>query len=182
MAGRDMTGRDPIAEARQHWRDAGWGEAADGMAAVTSVMRAQQILLGRIDALLKPFGISFARFELLRLLAFARGRSVRMSRAREVLQVHPASVTSIVDRLEKDGLVSRHPDPRDGRAVLVELTAEGARVVEEATAVLNDHVFTDLGLDEADLASVFGVLETFRRRNGDFGALSGAGSPGSASR
>ena len=162
------TQRDPIAEARQHWRDAGWPEAADGMAAVTSVMRAQQILLGRIDALLKPFGISFARFDLLRLLAFARGRSVRMSRAREVLQVHPASVTSVVDRLEKDGLVTRRRDPGDGRALLIELTPAGSEVVEAATEVLNEQVFIDPGLTDDELALIFGVLESFRLRNGDF--------------
>ncbi|MDF2826534.1 MAG: MarR family transcriptional regulator, partial [Mycobacterium sp.] len=39
--------RDPIAQARANWETAGWGEVADGMVAVTSVMRAHQILLAR---------------------------------------------------------------------------------------------------------------------------------------
>lgn len=159
---------DPIAEARQNWREAGWGDPAEGMAAVTSVMRAQQIMLGRIDASLKPFGISFARFELLRLLAFARGRRMRMSRARQVLQVHPASVTSVVDRLESDALVRRTPDPDDGRAVFIELTDAGAALVHEATLVLNDQVFGSLGLSDDQLRSLFSVLAVFREGNGDF--------------
>ena len=40
--------RDPIASARTNWERAGWGEVADGMVAVTSVMRAHQILLARV--------------------------------------------------------------------------------------------------------------------------------------
>ena len=43
----------------------------------------------------------------------------------ERLQVHPTSVTSIVDRLEADRLVVRRRHPEDGRAVLAEITAEG---------------------------------------------------------
>ena len=40
---------DPIAAARANWGRAGWGEVADGMVAVTSVMRAHQIMLARVE-------------------------------------------------------------------------------------------------------------------------------------
>ena len=43
--------RDPIELARANWERAGWGGVADGMVAVTSVMRAHQILLARVEAL-----------------------------------------------------------------------------------------------------------------------------------
>ncbi len=62
---------DPLAEAKRQWLAHGWTDAADGMALVTSVMRAQQLLLARVDATLKPFALSFARYEVLRLLASA---------------------------------------------------------------------------------------------------------------
>lgn len=45
---------DPIEEARRQWIAHGWGSAADGMAAVTSIVRAQQIVLQRIDTVLRP--------------------------------------------------------------------------------------------------------------------------------
>ncbi|MPV88512.1 MarR family transcriptional regulator, partial [Georgenia ruanii] len=86
------------------------------MAAVTSVMRAQQLMLARIDQALRPHGLSFARYEMLRLLAFTREGRLPMASATARLQVHPASVTNTVDRLERDGLVRREPHPRDGRA------------------------------------------------------------------
>ena len=66
---------DPIAEAHRQWQEHGWADAADGMAAVTAIMRTQQILMARIESTLKPFDLTFARFELLRLLSFTRAGS-----------------------------------------------------------------------------------------------------------
>ena len=57
--------RDPIVEAHRQWVAHGWPEAADGMAMVTSVVRAQQLLLERIDAVLRPRELTFARYEVL---------------------------------------------------------------------------------------------------------------------
>src|ERR1700753_3497091 len=62
---------DPIAEAHRQW-SARWPDQADRMAAITSVMRVQQLLLSRIQGTLKPYGITFAAYEALRLLAFSR--------------------------------------------------------------------------------------------------------------
>lgn len=159
---------DPIAQARQNWRDAGWGDAADGMAAVTSVVRVNQILLARIEATLKPHGLSFARFEMLRLLGFSRSGRMRMSRARELLQVHPASVTNTVDRLEAAELVRRLRNPNDGRSFLVEITAAGRAVLDSATEALNTEVFAPLDFDADELAALTRVLAGFRRRHGDY--------------
>jgi len=159
---------DPIAEARQNWREWGWAEAADGMATVTSIMRVHQILLARIDAALKPHGLSFARFEMLRLLGFAKDHRMPMARARDLLQVHPASITNVVDRLETDGLVERVAHPDDGRSVLIQLTSRGAGLVAAATASLNAEVFEDVGLSNDELAGVAKAFAAFRQRAGDF--------------
>ena len=89
---------DPIREAHRQWAAHGWGEAADGMAMVTSVVRAQQLLMERIDAALRPLDLTFARYEVLQLLAFSRSGSMPMTRLGSLLQVHPTSVTSAVGR------------------------------------------------------------------------------------
>jgi DNA-binding MarR family transcriptional regulator len=159
---------DPIAEARRQWVDHGWEAAADGMAVVTSVMRAQQILLGRVEAELKPLGLSFARFEMLRLLAFTRGGALPMASASARLQVHPTSVTNTVDRLEQAGMVGRLPHPTDGRATLVTITDSGRRIVDEATELLNSQFFVDIGLERDDLIALVRILARFRRDSGDF--------------
>src|SRR5690349_11289536 len=96
---------DPIEEAHRQWVGHGWGDVADGMAAVTSLVRAQQIVMARVDEALKPTGLTFSRYELLMLLAFSKTGALPMAKASARLQVHPTSVTNTVDRLEGAKLV-----------------------------------------------------------------------------
>ncbi|WP_269937246.1 MarR family winged helix-turn-helix transcriptional regulator [Arthrobacter sp. HY1533] len=159
---------DPIAEARRQWIAHGWSGAADAMAAFSSVMRAHQIMYGRVDATLKPLGLSYARLELLRLLSFTRDGALPMASASARLQVHPTSVTSVVDRLERDGLVRREAHPTDGRATLVVLLEAGRELVEQATDVLNSDVFAEPGIPAEDLRTMTAILARFRRDSGDF--------------
>jgi len=153
---------DPIEEADRQWRAHGWAEAAPGMGVVTSVMRAQQVLLARADAILGPFGLTFARFEVLTLLSFTREGCLPMGKLGARLQVHPASVTSAVDRLERQGYVRRRAHPTDGRTTLAVLTDEGRAVAAEAADRLNGELFATLDLSEDEAATVFGLLARLR--------------------
>jgi DNA-binding MarR family transcriptional regulator len=159
---------DPVEEARRQWLEHGWDSAADGMAAVTSVMRAQQILLARTDTTLRPLGLTFARYEVLMLLLFSRQGVLPMKTLGSRLQVHPTSVTNAVQRLEAAGLVRRRPHPHDGRAMLVELTSYGRRTAEQATDMLNDGVFTDPGVPTQHVTTLVDVLRGLRAGAGDF--------------
>ena len=159
---------DPIAAARVNWERAGWGEVADGMVAVTSVMRAHQILLARVENALRPYDLSFSRFELLRLLAFSRTGALPITKASERLQVHVTSVTHAIRRLEADGLVQRVPHPTDGRTTLVQLTELGRSTVEDATATLNEKVFADIGISQSQARALVSSIETLRHHAGDF--------------
>jgi DNA-binding MarR family transcriptional regulator len=159
---------DPIAEAKRQWTAHGWTDAATGMSAVTSIIRAQQLMLARIDAALKPFALSFARYEMLRLLAFTREGRMPMASAIARLQVHPTSVTNTVDRLVRDGLVQREQHPADGRAAMLVLTAAGRQLVEPATDALNTLVFADPALGGDDMLELVRTLARFRKDAGDF--------------
>jgi len=138
------------------------------MAVVTSVMRTQQILLGRVEGELRPLGLSFARYEMLRLLAFSRDGALPMASASARLQVHPTSVTNTVDRLEQAGFARRVPHPTDGRATLVTITPQGRAIVDQATELLNDQFFGDTGFEDDDLAALLPILARFRKTFGDF--------------
>jgi DNA-binding MarR family transcriptional regulator len=138
------------------------------MAAVTSIMRAQQILLGEIDGILRPFGLSFARYEALVLLMFSRRGSLPMSKMGERLMVHPTSVTNAVDRLEQDELVRRVGHPTDRRTTLVEITDEGRARVESATTELMRVGFGLRGLDEPEMARITELITLLRHAAGDF--------------
>lgn len=167
--GRALEG-DPIEEARRQWIAHGWEAAADGMAAVTSIFRAQQIVLQRIDAVLRPLELSFARYEILVLLSFTKAGSLPMTKMGALLQVHPTSVTSAVDRLEFQGLVERVPHPTDRRAVLAAITPAGRERALAATSALNTQIFEQLGLTGRETAQLRSVLRALRASAGDFGA------------
>lgn len=138
------------------------------MVAVTSVMRAHQILLGRVEAALRPYDLSFSRFELLRLLAFSRTGALPITKASDRLQVHVTSVTHAIRRLEADGLVQRVPHPTDGRTTLVQITELGRSTVEDATGTLNERVFADIGMTADESAALVSSIESLRRSAGDF--------------
>jgi DNA-binding MarR family transcriptional regulator len=159
---------DPIDEARRQWAGHGWDDSAFGMAVVTSIFRAQQIYLARIDAVLRPLGLTFARFEVMTLLNFTRSGSLPMSKIGSRLQVHPTSVTSCVDRLELQGFVRRIRHATDRRTTLVEILPEGRSILTTSTEALNRDVFANLGVSSADADQLFFILRGLRLSEGDF--------------
>lgn len=167
MPDRDPLPFDPIGEARRQWGAHGWGASAQAMAVVTSIMRVQQLLLGRADAALRPFGLTFARYEVLMLLSFSRG-ALPLGKIGQRLQVNPASVTNAIDRLEEQGLVERLPNPADRRGTLARLTEDGRARATAATEAMNGAVFADLGVDGDGLGALFALLREVRRDAGDF--------------
>ncbi len=168
---------DPVDRAAQLW-ERRWGPST-AMAAVTSVMRAQQILLAELDGILKPYRLTFARYEALVLLRFSRKGSLPLSTMGERLMVHPTSVTNTIDRLEQQGFVCRRPNPRDGRGVLAELTELGWDAVERATADLMAADFGVGSLDVREQEQLFDILRTLRVAAGDFDPDTDTG-PGAA--
>jgi DNA-binding MarR family transcriptional regulator len=159
---------DPIEEAKKNWDNAGWSEYSDGMALVTSIMRAHQLLIARVDECLAPFHLTFARFEVLMLLSFSRTGQLPLGKIGQRLQVHPASVTNAIDRLQSRGFVERVKHPSDGRTTLAAITPAGREIAGEAVAVLNTEVFAESGMSGGEIRSVVDAIAGLRARAGDF--------------
>ena len=157
---------DPIARAAELWSER-IGESST-MAAVTSIMRVQQVMQSAVDTALKPHGLTFARYEALVLLTFSKKGSLPMRVMGERLQLHPTSVTNIVDRLEADGLVKRLPHPTDRRTTLAEITDTGRQRREEATAAVTEIDFGSRGLTERQTLQLTDLLAKVRKAVGDF--------------
>ncbi len=168
---------DPIERAAGTW-ERRFGDSRP-MAAVTSIMRVQQILLAELDEHLRPHGLTFARYEALVLLTFGRTGALPLRLIGERLMVHPTSVTNTINRLEQQRFVARRPNPRDGRGTLAEITPAGRAVVKQATADLMAAGFGMAGYDSAQLAEMFALLRARRMQAGDFGSPRSAG-PGPA--
>jgi DNA-binding MarR family transcriptional regulator len=162
---------DPIERAGELWERNWPGEAADvyhSMRAVTSVMRAHQILIAELDSMLRPYGITFSRYEALVLLMYSRAGALPLSKIGERLQVHATSVTNVIDRLEAAGLVRREPNPHDGRGTLAVITTDGRAVATKATADLNAARFGMAALSGSELTQVYDLLRRLRLDAGDY--------------
>jgi DNA-binding MarR family transcriptional regulator len=158
---------DVLAEARRQWEARGWAAPA-AMTATTSVMRAQQLILACVDDALRPFDLTFARYEALVLLAFSREGALPLGKMGSRLMVHPTSITNIVDRLERQGLVRRSAHPTDRRTTLAEITEDGRRIVDKATEAVSATRFGMAALTDGELDQLTGLLRKVRIDAGDF--------------
>ena len=139
------------------------------MAAVTSIMRAQQVLMARLNDAPAP---ARAHVPALRgadaPVVHARRGALPLGKIGERLQVHRTSVTNIVDKLEADGLVRRVPHAEDRRATLAEITAAGRETAARATAALNAAAFGIDALGNDEQEAVTALLRALRVDAGDF--------------
>ncbi len=158
---------DPIAEAARQWEAQPWAEVA-AMTAATSIMRAQQIVLARVDDALRPWELTFARYVVLVLLTFSKEGILPLGKMGDRLMLHQASVTNLVDRLEDQGYVRRRPHPTDRRTTLAELTDAGRAIVGDATAAVVDARLGVAELTERDRKDLHRILRKLRSGAGDF--------------
>ena len=157
---------DPVQEAARQWQ-AHWGEMPR-MRAVTSLMRVHQLVLTELDELLRPLGLTFARYEVLVLLSFSRRGALPLGKIGERLQVHATSVTPLVKRLEAAELIQRMPHPEDGRAVLASITQKGRLVMDQATDAIVGARFALGSMSESDCDALTELLTGPRAAAGDF--------------
>ncbi len=138
------------------------------MAAATSVMRVQQLLLTEFDQVCGRHGLTFARYEALVLLAFSRDGALPMGKIGQRLMVHPTSATNIVQRLDAQGFVERRPNPHDGRGTLAAITPAGREAMEAATEELVAGGFGLTSLDASEREQLIALLRKVRVAAGDF--------------
>lgn len=159
---------DPIEEAARQWRKHWVAATAPPTSAVTSLKRVHQIVLARLNEELEPFDLRFPRYEALMLLFYSRTGSLPLGKMGVRLQVHPTSVTSLIDGLERSGNVTRAPHPTDRRTTLATIMLEGRSVAAAATERLNAIRFGTEPLGRKDLDSLTAVLRDVRVAATDF--------------
>jgi DNA-binding MarR family transcriptional regulator len=111
---------------------------ADSAAALVfrELLRTYGLLERRMLPYFAKFGISGSGWGVLRNLQRAEGEGksgLRLSELSERMLIRPPSVTGVVDRLERDGLVARRGDPTDQRAKRVGLTRAGRQLIERVS-------------------------------------------------
>ncbi len=91
---------------------------------LVALLLVQSLLERRSEAFFQPFGITSAQFNILNLLAYQEGR-MDQSALVDLLLVGKSSISIVLNRMVRDGLVKREEHPKDRRQVVLGLTAKG---------------------------------------------------------
>ena len=154
-----MSDRVPDRAARRAFETEFPGASASANAVVQAVITASSLLLSVMAAVERRHGLSNAAAQTLTIIEGA-GEPLAPSIIAERLMVTTGSMTSLLDTLERRGLVRRQAHPSDRRRLLVHLTAEGEALVDsflpEIVAVQTALVAE---LKEADRAAVVHLSE-----------------------
>ncbi|GAF43605.1 MarR family winged helix-turn-helix transcriptional regulator [Rhodococcus wratislaviensis] len=157
---------DAIAETARQWLRNEWANPL-AMYTVTSMIRSDQIVQSMMEQTLSKFDLTVARYEVLVILRFSKLGEMPLARISERLQVHPTSLTTVVDRLADHGFIERKPHPSDRRATLAVMTALGREAVEKAQLAVADEVFASTGLNAREQRQLVSLLNKVRMAAGD---------------
>ena len=109
------------------------GTDAGGLPIVGRVLRLALLLQARREEQLASYGLTAADFDVLATLRRTGGNApVNVRDLQRAMMLSSSGITKRLDRLEKSGMVSRHPDPADRRGVLIELTDAGRELIDKA--------------------------------------------------
>ena len=126
-----------------------------------ALVRYETDLWNHLDRCLAEAGqVSLATLEGLRVIARHNG-SARVMELQDELRITVGAASKHVDRLERDGLAMRHPNPDDRRSSLLALTEEGRKRHDSGMRVLEQHVPSDPS----------GLTEVLRRMTNELGVL-----------
>jgi len=147
----DQAAGKPSRKAGQH--------LASASTLVSSFLETADAVEARLEAAVSPLGLSLAKLGLLHHLAEAK-EPLPLSELAQHQNCVRSNITQLVDRLEKEGLVRRRPDPEDRRSVRAALTPAGEQayqrgkraLAEEQQAIVNS-------LSSGEATSLRGVLD-----------------------
>jgi DNA-binding MarR family transcriptional regulator len=163
---------DPVVLADAHWRAHGW-DSGPYFRAALSIYRTNELIRLFNESALTPHGLTRSRHEALAVLYFSRHGEMPLGRLGARLLVHPTSVTSTVDTLERLGLVRRVAHPTDRRATLARITTKGRTAMEQSCQMMADGSGGLWALRHNQARRLFTLLKPVRAAAGDLESSSG---------
>ena len=119
------------------WRQSDPQADVSDLSVAGRLLRCSSLLHQRIEQALRPLDLSFGDFDVINTLRREGGRDGLHPKdlTTEAL-ITTGAMTTRLNRLERNGLIVRTPDPDDGRAVLVRLTRLGRSRARKALAAV----------------------------------------------
>lgn len=131
------------------------------LSGLRKIIRALNLESKRIQ---KEFGISIPQLLCLQYLKKAEKYCATSKEVAQALNLNPSTITGIISRLEKKGLVARLPNQGDKRVVLVSLTTSGLALLDSAPKLFHQTLDERLAtLSQADLDTVKRSLDLLTR-------------------
>ena len=122
------------------------------------LLQARESLMLRTRPSLREHGLSDQQWRVLRVLG-EHGMVETGRVAREAYILGP-SLTGVLARMERDGLVRRERDPADQRRTVVEATAKGIKMVERLSHSVEGHYrWLEKSLGKQKLAQLYQLLD-----------------------
>lgn len=176
----DEQKNDPVQWVKFYWEQ-GSKEDPHTFLAMSSVLRLHQLMTSAMEAELKEhFGLSLSDYLMLKTLEMSDTGTRLLSRVAWNMLVHATTVTIMTDRLEARGLLVREAHPRDRRATLVTITAEGRKLVGAATKALSKLNYGLPGLTAERAKQLVEFIAPIRSAAGDQDRVHGTSADGAA--
>lgn len=133
--------------------------------ALLNIARTAALLTYAIAERLKPFRLTPAQYNVLRILRGAGGGGLCRHEIRSRLVAPVPDVTRLLDRMEKGGLIQRERSSEDRREVRTTITRKGLRLLGELDQPVTDMEREYLGhMSRADLRTLVALLQTAREK------------------
>ncbi|MBC7789470.1 MAG: MarR family transcriptional regulator [Anaerolineae bacterium] len=124
------------------------------------IQRTASELNQEVSELLKPYGVTPAKYNVLRILRGARDCGLACGGVAERMVTRDPDVTRLLDGLEAQGLVARSRESEDRRVVTVRISEEGLRLLAKLDAPVEALTVAQLGrVDEVELGVLISILE-----------------------
>lgn len=132
--------------------------------AFLNLQRTADVLMGRMAEVMQTHGgVSPTQYNVLRILRGAGDEGLPCRAVAERMVTRDPDITRLLDRLERDGLITRARDTRDRRVVLARLTDKGSKVVDTLDEPVDRELKRQLGhLGKQKLGQLIELLETVR--------------------
>lgn len=133
--------------------------------AILNIYFTASMMKKRADAFFNQFGLTDVQFNLMELLRYQSGKEGGLSQAQisDMMLVNRANITSLIDRMEKAGLVTRTPHSNDRRYNIIKLTNKGEKLFLKVEPHYKEQIHKVMAsMDESELKKLMAMLEKVR--------------------
>ena len=119
----------------------------------------------RADEFFRPFGLTDVQFNVMMLLSYQSGSQGGLSQAElsDMMLVNRANITSLVDRMEKAGLVIRTPAAGDRRSNIIKLTDKAKKLLAKVEPLYHKEVKKTMSvLKDSEQKTLIKAMEKIR--------------------